>query len=118
MGDKRKFLIRPLLNRRCEFKRILPWNDGRGIRWVVTAGFVSTLRGNSQTCRNSKNGKLRSVGIQCALCHSTVDDSFARGIGRRLDAWPNRDLDIGAIINFAPNLQPFASALRKDEATV
>jgi hypothetical protein len=65
-----------------------------------------------------EEGKLRSVGIQCALCHSTVDNSFARGIGRQLDGCPNRDLDVGAIINLGPNLQPFASALRKDEATV
>src|SRR6266545_2895817 len=37
------------------------------------------------------DGSLNAVGIQCALCHSTVDDSFAPGIGRRLDGWPNRD---------------------------
>src|SRR5439155_7345291 len=37
------------------------------------------------------SGKLRSVGITCAICHSTVDDAFAPGIGRRLDGWPNRD---------------------------
>jgi hypothetical protein len=81
---------------------------------------VELLRANSVVGVTGffEQGKLRSVGIQCALCHSTVDNSFARGIGRRLDAWPNRDLDIGAIINLAPNLQPFASALRKDEATV
>jgi mono/diheme cytochrome c family protein len=42
------------------------------------------------------------VGITCALCHSTVDDSFAKGIGRRLDGWPNRDLDVGAIIAMSP----------------
>ena len=47
---------------------------------------------------------LRSVGIQCALCHSTVDDSFAAGIGSRLDGWANRDLDVGRIINLAPDL--------------
>jgi len=47
---------------------------------------------------------LRSVGIQCALCHSTVDDSFAPGIGSRLDGWANRDLDVGQIINLAPDL--------------
>jgi len=47
---------------------------------------------------------LRSVGIQCALCHSTVDDSFAVGIGSRLDGWANRDLDVGQIINLAPDL--------------
>ena len=81
---------------------------------------VELLRANSVVGVTGffEQGKLRSVGIQCALCHSTVDNSFARGIGRRLDAWPNRDLDIGAIINLGPNLQPFASALRKDEATV
>jgi hypothetical protein len=81
---------------------------------------VELLRANSVVGVTGffEQGKLRSVGIQCALCHSTVDDSFARGIGRRLDGWPNRDLDIGAIVNLAPNLQPFARALRKDEATV
>ena len=64
------------------------------------------------------NGGLKSVGIQCALCHSTVDDSFAPGIGRRLDGWPNRDLNVGAIINLAPDLSPFTAALQVDEATV
>jgi hypothetical protein len=54
---------------------------------------------------------LRSVGIQCALCHSTVDDSFAPGIGHRLDGWANRDLNVGAIIALAPNLQPVADLL-------
>ena len=43
-----------------------------------------------------------SIGIQCALCHSTVDDSVAPGIGHRLDGWANRDLDIGAIVALAP----------------
>src|SRR5947207_7791422 len=43
------------------------------------------------------DGNVRSMGIQCALCHSTVDDSFSPGIGRRLDGWPNRDLNVGAI---------------------
>jgi hypothetical protein len=37
-------------------------------------------------------GELSSMGVTCALCHSTVDDSFAPGIGRRLDGWANRDL--------------------------
>jgi hypothetical protein len=62
--------------------------------------------------------RLTSLGIQCALCHSTVDNSFAPGIGHRLDGWPNRDLNVGAIINLAPNVSPFASALQVDEATV
>jgi mono/diheme cytochrome c family protein len=52
------------------------------------------------------NGKdtLTRVGITCALCHSTVDDSFAPGIGKRLDGWPNRDLNPGAIIALSPAL--------------
>ena len=62
--------------------------------------------------------RLTSMGIQCALCHSTVDNSFATGIGHRLDGWPNRDLNVGAIINLAPNLGPFTNALQVDEATV
>ena len=61
---------------------------------------------------------IRAVGITCALCHSTVDDSFAKGIGRRLDGWPNRDLNVGAIVALAPNLKPFTDLLGVDEATV
>ena len=41
---------------------------------------------------------LQSVGITCALCHSDVDDSLAPGIGRRLDGWAARDLNVGALI--------------------
>src|SRR5438552_9156957 len=63
-------------------------------------------------------GTLRSVGIQCAFCHSTVDNSFAPGIGERLDGWPNRDLNVGAIINLSPDLSAFTNALQVDEATV
>src|SRR4051812_40310206 len=48
-------------------------------------------------------GKLQSIGITCAFCHSTVDDSFAHGIGKRLDGWPNRDLNVGAIVSLAPD---------------
>ncbi|MGH8018897.1 MAG: hypothetical protein ACREIA_11490, partial [Opitutaceae bacterium] len=65
-----------------------------------------------------KRGSLKSIGIQCALCHSTVDDSFAPGIGRRLDGWPNRDLDVGAIISLAPDLTPFTDALGVDAGVV
>ena len=57
------------------------------------------------------NGSLKSIGIQCALCHSTVDNSFAPGIGRRLDGWANRDLNVGLIVSLAPNLQPVADLL-------
>ncbi len=67
----------------------------------------------------AQDGKsLRAVGIQCALCHSTVDDAFAKGIGRRLDGWPNHDLNIGAIVATAPDLSAFAQMLQVDEATV
>ncbi len=63
-------------------------------------------------------GKLSSMGIQCALCHSTVDDSLAPGIGRRLDGWANRDLDVGTIVALAPNLKPVADLLGTGEDTV
>jgi cytochrome c5 len=63
-------------------------------------------------------GSLRSVGIQCALCHSTVDNSFAPGIGHRLDGWANRDLDVGAVVGLSPDLTPVAGLLGVDEATV
>ena len=63
-------------------------------------------------------GTLRGVGIQCAFCHSTVDNSLAPGIGHRLDGWPNRDLNVGAIISLAPNLAPFTDPLGVDANTV
>lgn len=64
------------------------------------------------------SGNLKSMGVQCALCHSTVDDSFAPGIGKRLDGWANRDLNIGQIISLAPNLKPYTDLLEVDEATL
>jgi mono/diheme cytochrome c family protein len=65
-----------------------------------------------------KAGSIRSMGIQCAFCHSTVDDSFAPGIGKRLDGWAARDLNVGAIVSLAPNLKPFSDLLGVDVATV
>lgn len=68
--------------------------------------------------------KISAVGIQCALCHSTVDSSFSTdaippgNIGNRLDGWPNRDLNVGAIIASAPTVKPFADLLGTDEAAV
>jgi hypothetical protein len=64
------------------------------------------------------NGSLSSIGIQCAFCHSTVDDSFAPGVGRRLDGWANRDLNVGAIVALSPNLQAIADLLQVDVPTV
>jgi hypothetical protein len=65
-----------------------------------------------------QRGQLTSVGIQCALCHSTVDDSLADGIGRRRDGWANRDLNLGALMAMAPRLEPIATALGVDVPTV
>lgn len=79
----------------------------------------------------SSSGALQSVGIQCALCHSSVDNSLPSlcagviqpnpgtgCVGRRLDGWANRDLNVGAIVALAPNLKPFENLLNADEAAV
>ena len=82
------------------------------------ASTVALLKANAVigvTAFFNVDGTARSVGIQCALCHSTVDDSFAPGIGRRLDGWPNRDLNVGEIVALAPTLKPFADLLGVDE---
>jgi hypothetical protein len=64
------------------------------------------------------DGSLRSVGLQCAVCHSTVNNSLTFGIGSILDGWGNRDMDIGAFAALAPNLQPVAEMLEVDVPTV
>lgn len=69
---------------------------------VGLKGTVETVSGVDQ---------LRRVGITCALCHSTVDNSFAPGIGKRLDGYPNRDLDAGAIIALSPAVGAAEKAL-------
>jgi hypothetical protein len=66
---------------------------------------------------NGKGG-LRTMGIQCSLCHSTVDNSFAPGIGHRRDGWANRDLNVGVIASLAPDLSVVAKLLGTDQATV
>jgi hypothetical protein len=58
----------------------------------------------------NSQGQLTKVGITCALCHSTVDDSFAPGIGRRLDGWANVDLNVGAIVALSPALDEATKA--------
>ena len=76
-------------------------------------------------------GGLESMGIQCALCHSTVDNSYPAlcagaiqpnpgtgCVGHRLDGWPNRDLNVGAIIALAPNLSPLTTLLNAPPTTV
>jgi hypothetical protein len=61
---------------------------------------------------------LNSIGITCAVCHSTVDNSLTFGVGHRLDGWANRDLDVGKIVASAPNLSPFTNLLGVSDATV
>ena len=65
-----------------------------------------------------KDGSLKAVGLSCAVCHSTVDDAFAPGIGHRLDGWSNQDLNVGAIVSLSPDLSALTSLLQVDEATV
>lgn len=61
---------------------------------------------------------LRSLGMQCAVCHSTVDNSIAAGIGHRLDGWANRDLNVGALVNLSPDLSALSTLLQVDQAAV
>jgi len=62
--------------------------------------------------------RLDALGITCALCHSTVDNAFAFGVGHRLDGWANRDLDIGRIVASAPDLTAFTTLLAVDRPTL
>src|SRR3954466_7170073 len=80
----------------------------------------------------SRSGRMTSIGLTCAVCHSTVNNSVppgpvcpsavnhwvAPGVGQRRDGWPNRDLNVGAIISAAPNLKPVTDLLGVDAATV
>jgi hypothetical protein len=61
--------------------------------------------------RVDDNDQLETVGITCAVCHSTVDDSFAPGIGKRLDGWVNTTLNVGAILALSPAIVDKASYL-------
>lgn len=71
---------------------------------AVTLALLSLNSVVGVTGHFNTDGSLRSVGIQCALCHSTVDDSLVPGIGHRLDGWSNRDLNVGAVVGLSPNL--------------
>jgi len=63
------------------------------LRLNAIVGIVGTV---------SDEGQLTKVGITCALCHSTVDNSVVEGVGRRLDGWANTDLNVGAIVGLSP----------------
>lgn len=75
---------------------------------LVKLGAVLGLQGTVETVHGAD--RLKRVGFTCALCHSTVDNSFAPGIGKRLDGWPNRDLNVGAIIALSPVLDAATKA--------
>ena len=77
------------------------------IKLNAVLGVVGTFDGDRMT----------KVGLTCAVCHSTVDDAFAPGIGHRLDGWGNRDLNPGAIIAATPNVALLAKELKVDVAT-
>jgi len=84
-----------------------PWVTLQLLKINAVIGVVGKFEGD---------GILKSIGITCASCHSTV--SVPSGIGKRLDGWPNRDLNVGAIISMAPDLSVLTKLLNVDEATV
>lgn len=58
-----------------------------------------------------ESGRITRLGITCALCHSTVDNSVTKGVGKRVDGWPNRDLNVGAIVALSPALDEATRAV-------
>jgi mono/diheme cytochrome c family protein len=84
-------------------------NDPATTVTLLKLNAVVGVKGTVETV----NGKemLTRVGITCALCHSTVDDSFSKGIGNRKDGWPNRDLNVGAIVALSPAITPAQKAV-------
>ena len=91
-------------------------NDPANTLALVKLNAVIGVKGTVENING--HDTLTRVGFTCALCHSTVDNSFSAGIGKRLDGWPNRDLNVGLIVSLSPNLQPLADALGTDVATV
>src|SRR5262245_35760020 len=81
---------------------------------------LALLRGNAVVGLTGffTGPRLTAVGIQCALCHSTVDNALMTGVGHRLDGWANRDLNVGAIVALSPNLEPIANLLHTSVDTV
>ncbi|MGQ0827976.1 MAG: hypothetical protein ACT4ON_06240 [Bacteroidota bacterium] len=84
-----------------------PWVTLQLIKANAVLGVVGTFDGK---------GNLEKIGLTCASCHSTVDN--ITGIGSRLDGWPNRDLNVGAIVSMAPDLSVYEKLLGVDNATV
>jgi hypothetical protein len=98
-----------ILRKKIEAGKFLddPWVTLELIKINAVLGVVGTFDGK---------GNLSKIGITCASCHSTVENNT--GIGSRLDGWPNRDLNVGAIIAAAPDLSAFETLLNVDKATV
>lgn len=84
-----------------------PWVTLQLLKINAVVGVVGKFDGS---------GNLKSIGLTCAVCHSTVSD--ASGIGKRLDGWANRDLNVGAIVSMSPDLSPYAKLLNVDIPTV
>jgi mono/diheme cytochrome c family protein len=84
-------------------------NDPATTVTLLKLNAVVGLRGVITTVNGKDN--LTRLGITCALCHSTVDNSFSKGIGHRKDGWPNRDLNVGAIIALSPAITPVQKAV-------
>lgn len=103
-------LPQPLINKLKQGKVNL--NDPATTVALLKLDAVVGLKGFFQ------GDNLNSIGITCAICHSTVDNSFTFGVGHRLDGWANRDLDVGKIIAAAPNLTPFVTLLGVSQQTV
>src|SRR5262245_6099337 len=72
---------------------------------LIELNAVAGVRGEVEA------GTIKKLGITCALCHSTVDNSVTAGIGKRLDGWPNRDLNPGAIVALTPGLAALTAKL-------
>ena len=84
-------------------------NDPATTVTLLKLNAVVGLKGTVTTVNGKDN--LTRLGITCALCHSTVDDAFSKGIGHRKDGWPNRDLNVGAIIALSPAITPAQKAV-------
>ena len=85
-------------------------DDPQSTLALISLNAVLGVKGTVSTGADGKL-KLDRMGITCALCHSTVDNSFAAGIGKRLDGWPNRDLNPGLIISLSPALDEPTKAI-------
>ena len=85
-------------------------NDSQTTLTLLKLNAVIGLEGTVSTDANNVM-HLDRLGVTCAACHSTVDNSFTKGIGHRLDGWPNRDFNSGAIVALSPVLSAAQKAV-------